>query len=113
MSEFVLESHSIKGDKVNKSITKDSIDVPSDKGKKNRSRFNETGTVKTSTTNLHGKLKRDKRENCMFCEQNVTNFPRHLFRRHDNEIDVIKVMSLKKNSIERKYLLEKIRKGGK
>lgn len=110
---LILELHGIKDDNENKSIIKD-MNIPSDKENKNkRLSFNDNGTVKTSTTNLHGKLKRDKRENCMYCEQNVTNFSRHLIRRHDNEIDVVKVMSLKKNSVERKYLLEKIRKGGK
>lgn len=75
--------------------------------------FNQTGIVKTAATNSRGKLKRDKREHCMFCEQNVTNFSRHLIRRHDKETEVVRILSLENKSVERKKLLDKIRKGGK
>ncbi|XP_028037005.1 uncharacterized protein LOC114248078 [Bombyx mandarina] len=40
------------------------------------------------------KRKWDRRNCCIFCEQLVTNFTRHLFRNHSDEIDVQKLLSI-------------------
>lgn len=54
-----------------------------------------------------------KRECCVYCETNVTNFSRHLIRTHKNEFEVNKILALPKHSKERKLLFDDIRKRGK
>lgn len=55
----------------------------------------------------------DKKDICIFCEESVTNFVRHLIRKHSEEIEVAKFTSLKKGSLERKNQINTLRKTGK
>lgn len=120
--EYVAENNKLcvgkkgkKGREFNKSNTNGSRSKEMKQTRKNykmNNKFNEKGEVKSTTTNLNGRLKRDKREHCLYCEKTITNFSRHIVRNHDNEIDVIKIMTLPKNSKERKILFDELRKKG-
>lgn len=54
----------------------------------------------------------DKRDFCLFCFENVTNFSRHLIRKHSSEIAVQQFLNMKSGSIERKNFINMIRKKG-
>lgn len=73
--------------------------------------FNASGQVNLANRNNVGKLKRDRKDNCIYCEKNVTNFPRHLTRNHGKEFDV-KLLALPKNSVKRRNLVNDIRRQG-
>ncbi|KAJ8312517.1 hypothetical protein KUTeg_009890 [Tegillarca granosa] len=51
----------------------------------------------------------DCRNAYLFCDALQTNLNRHLFRKHKNEVEVVKIVSYPKNLLERKNLLEKLR----
>lgn len=53
-----------------------------------------------------------KKHCCFYCDIIVTNFSRHLERNHDDEVEVQKILSLKKNDLQRKNLINKLRKEG-
>lgn len=53
-----------------------------------------------------------KKDVCIFCEESVTNFVRHLNRKHSEEIEVAKLLSYKKGSQERKLHIDQLRKRG-
>lgn len=48
----------------------------------------------------------------MYCEIDVTNFSRHLFRHHGDEKEVLEILSLKANDPRRKLGIQNIRKRG-
>lgn len=50
----------------------------------------------------------DKKDHCVYCKTDVSNFTRHLLRKHSNEVEVAKYASLMKGSEERKSLAEEI-----
>lgn len=54
----------------------------------------------------------DKRVLCPFCDQEITNFSRHLLRKHKNEEEVKQIASYEKLSKERLSLIELLRKRG-
>lgn len=54
----------------------------------------------------------DKRDLCLYCFQDVTNFSRHLIRRHSSKFAVKEFLALEKGSIERSKLINVIRKQG-
>lgn len=54
----------------------------------------------------------DKKDHCVYCEKDVTNFTRHLLRKHKDEIEVAKYESLPKGSKERKFAADILRKKG-
>jgi len=75
--------------------------------------FNFNGVVETSKKkNITNKRVWDKVDHCLFCENSVTNFTRHLIRKHSNEIEVIRFMALPKGSAERKTEADILRKRG-
>lgn len=75
--------------------------------------FNFNGEVeKSKKKNITNKRVWDKTDHCLFCENNVTNFTRHLLRKHNNEIEVIRFMALAKGSAERKIEADILRKRG-
>lgn len=49
---------------------------------------------------------------CFFCENEVQNFARHIFRNHKGEIEIQKILSMKTNSTERKRAIAALRKKG-
>lgn len=54
----------------------------------------------------------NKRDRCSFCDRDVTNFSRHLFRKHNTEEPVIKIMNCPKGSNERSNMINFLRKEG-
>lgn len=54
----------------------------------------------------------DKTDLCMFCFENVTNFSRHLLRKHLSEPAVKFLNDMKVGSIERKKFIDMLRKKG-
>ncbi|KAF0709040.1 Reverse transcriptase domain-containing protein, partial [Aphis craccivora] len=75
--------------------------------------FNFYGIIKTSKKkNITNKRVWDKVDHCLLCENNVTNFTRHLLRKHSNEIEVIRFMALPKGSAERKMEADILRNRG-
>lgn len=66
------------------------------------------------------KEKNDKRKNvrvrqrdfCFFCEEHVLNFARHIFRNHQPEIEVQRILALPVKSKERKNLITVLRNKG-
>lgn len=70
-------------------------------------------TVEVSKkSGLHGKRLWDKKDLCIFCDEQVTNLTRHMQRKHREEIEVAQFLSLKKGSNERKKLIDQLRKRG-
>lgn len=67
---------------------------------------------KSKKSNITNKRIWDKLDHCIFCENNVTNFTRHLLRKHKNELEVIKYEALPKGSKERSLLANSLRKRG-
>lgn len=49
---------------------------------------------------------------CLYCEELVTNFPRHLERKHPLEEDIRKILVMPKKSNERKKFLELLKNKG-
>ncbi|KAL5238144.1 hypothetical protein ACI65C_005554 [Semiaphis heraclei] len=54
----------------------------------------------------------DKTDCCIFCEKNVTNFTRHITRKHTSEIEVARYLSFPQRSKDRKILADQLRKRG-
>jgi len=75
-------------------------------------KFNFDGKVEKSKKTTSNKRVWDKKDQCVFCEKNVTNFTRHILRKHKNEIEVIKYEALPKGSVERKQYADILRKRG-
>uniref|UniRef100_A0A6P7GZ10 Uncharacterized protein LOC114344736 n=1 Tax=Diabrotica virgifera virgifera TaxID=50390 RepID=A0A6P7GZ10_DIAVI len=63
---------------------------------------------------LDGEIRKGlkKKDFCFYCESLVLNFARHTLRNHASEIEVQKILSLPPKNIERKRLLDVIRKKG-
>ncbi|CAG4968926.1 unnamed protein product [Parnassius apollo] len=64
-----------------------------------------------------GKRRWDRRNACFYCQELVTNFSRHLLRKHPNEIEVIKYKSindvdLKVRKQKRQEITDKLRNKG-
>lgn len=74
--------------------------------------FNASGEVKQASRDSFGRLKRDRRDHCLYCEKNVTNFPRHLILNHEKEVDVARISPLPKNSKTRPHPVNDIRRRG-
>lgn len=75
--------------------------------------YNLSAVIDTSRkTALSNKRIWDKKDVCIFCEEAVTNFVRHLNRKHSEEIEVAKLLSYKKGSQERKQHIDQLRKKG-
>lgn len=68
----------------------------------------ETSKKKESSNKRH----RDKKNNCIYCEKDITNFTRHLIRNHATEIEVARYISLPKGSKERAMLSNNLRNRG-
>lgn len=64
------------------------------------------------SNNTRDKRKWDKLQACIFCKELVRPYARHLLRKHKFEIEVQKLSSLTKGSLERKRCIEKLRKAG-
>ncbi|XP_072399761.1 uncharacterized protein [Diabrotica undecimpunctata] len=59
------------------------------------------------------KNSRQKRKHaCQFCCIEVGNYFRHMERHHSDQLEVQKILSVKKNSKERKTLIDKLRREG-
>ncbi|CAG9814234.1 unnamed protein product [Phaedon cochleariae] len=54
----------------------------------------------------------DKKDRCIYCDRDCTNFSRHLFRNHANEDYVCKIMQLPKGNKKRKQMIDIVRKEG-
>ncbi|KAK4880859.1 hypothetical protein RN001_004178 [Aquatica leii] len=54
----------------------------------------------------------DKKDCCPYCNLDVTNFSRHLFRNHLNEEDVKAIAALPKGNNTRKHMINFLRKQG-
>ncbi|XP_050313817.1 uncharacterized protein LOC126748539 isoform X2 [Anthonomus grandis grandis] len=54
----------------------------------------------------------DKKDQCPYCNIDVTNFSRHLLRNHFNEASVKTILSFKKGTTHRKHLIDLLRKQG-
>lgn len=54
----------------------------------------------------------NKRERCLFCNKDVTNFSRHLFRKHSNEDSVVKILAIPRGNSQRKLFIDILRKQG-
>lgn len=75
--------------------------------------YNFYGKVETSRKKLtNNKRIWDKSDNCIYCEKKITNFTRHIMKRHSTEIDVIRYIALPKGSKERKVFSDNLRKRG-
>jgi len=76
----------------------------------NPKNYNMLATVEVSTkSGLPGKRLWDKKNLCIFCEEQVTNLTRHMQRKL-KEIEVAQFLALKKGSNERKKLIDQLRK---
>lgn len=65
-----------------------------------KQKFNFATTVKTSKKkNITNNRVWDKKDHCVFCEKDVTNFTRHLLRKHKHETEVTKYESLPKRNL--------------
>ena len=56
----------------------------------------------------NGKRLFDKTQYCVYCEKPQSKLPRHLERRHGDEVEVMKIFSMPKQSRQRKILLFEI-----
>ncbi|XP_051810681.1 uncharacterized protein LOC127535832 [Acanthochromis polyacanthus] len=59
-----------------------------------------------------GSRRYNKKHHCYYCGQVVQKMSRHLLRRHQDKVEVAKVLSLPKNSKERRQQLDYIRNKG-
>lgn len=71
---------------------------------------NQTEIQESSEKSMGKRLKR--KHYCLYCNQDVANFSRHLQRNHSEEAEVQKFMSLEKKSRQRKKILDKLRRQG-
>ncbi|KAJ8967721.1 hypothetical protein NQ314_002667 [Rhamnusium bicolor] len=77
-----------------------------------------SSTVSTSdditddTNHTKNQTRIRRKHNCLFCQQNVRNFSRHLERNYDDELSVQEIMILPRNSTKRKKLINKLRHDG-
>ncbi|KAF0693056.1 Uncharacterized protein FWK35_00037737, partial [Aphis craccivora] len=75
--------------------------------------YNFNGSVETSKKKtIMNKRVWDKTDHCVYSEKDVTNFTRHILRKHKDEIEVAKYESLPKGSKERKFEADTLRKKG-
>ncbi|KAF5278702.1 hypothetical protein FQR65_LT15590 [Abscondita terminalis] len=56
--------------------------------------------------------KGNKKDRCVYCHTDVTNFSRHLFRKHANEESVLTILQLAKGDAQRKIMINYLRKEG-
>lgn len=54
----------------------------------------------------------DKKDRCVYCDKDVTNFSRHLFRKHAEEESVKKIIEVPKGDSQRKFMIDLLRKQG-
>jgi len=54
----------------------------------------------------------DRKTRCVFCDEDVTNFSRHLFRKHEKEPEVQDILKLEKSCKERHIRIGLLRKKG-
>nr|CAI5858237.1 unnamed protein product [Callosobruchus analis] len=54
----------------------------------------------------------DKRDRCIYCSLDVTNFSRHLFRKHSQEASVKNILQLPKGDSNRKKMIDLLRNDG-
>lgn len=52
----------------------------------------------------------NKTDQSVFCEKNVTNFTRHIARKHKDQMEVAKYEAFQKGSEQRKFLADSLRK---
>lgn len=62
--------------------------------------------------NTKRKRKWDRKNICVFCEKSYSKLPRHFEQKHNQEPDVAKFLSYKKNSVERKHIIKEITNKG-
>lgn len=75
--------------------------------------FNFEGCVETSKRKgVINKRVWDMKDHCLFCDKNIINFTRHLLQKHKNEIEVAKLESFSKGSMETKNQANMLRKRG-
>lgn len=55
---------------------------------------------------------KDRLDFCFFCEKDVSHFARHAIKWHEQEFEIQKILSLKKNSVERRQAFSALRKRG-
>lgn len=67
----------------------------------------ENNDLKISKISWTGNEKRkwDKRFVCLFCSKAFTQLPKHWYRKHSNEVEVARILSLEKNSSQRNILI--------
>lgn len=53
-----------------------------------------------------------RKHTCLFCDQSVGNFARHLERQHGDELAVQEFLSMDKKSLNRKKIIDKLRREG-
>ncbi|KAF0726508.1 Uncharacterized protein FWK35_00030336 [Aphis craccivora] len=110
--EFVDSSNNTVSSKVSKSLLEDESVHGDDNDMELKTiqesftrpkNYNSSAIVEVSKKNaLTNKRMWNKTESCIFCEEQITNFSRHLIRKHSEEIEVGKFLALKKGSKERK-----------
>ncbi|KAK4887496.1 hypothetical protein RN001_003767 [Aquatica leii] len=71
-----------------------------------------SGITFSISENVNGKRIRNKRNWCPYCLNAFQNMARHFEQRHENEIDVAKVLAMKKRSKERKETFSYIIRAG-
>lgn len=104
VSKSLLEDESVHGDDNDMELK--TIQEPFTRPKS----YNSSVIVEVSKKNaLTNKRMWNKTESCIFCEEQITNFSRHLIRKHSEEIEVGKFLALKKGSKERKFLIDELR----
>ncbi|CAH0555073.1 unnamed protein product [Brassicogethes aeneus] len=54
----------------------------------------------------------DKKDRCIYCNVDVTNFSRHLFRKHKDKDDIKAILKIPKGGLERKQRLNLLRNQG-
>lgn len=90
------------------------LQVPSELSEVIKKGYKFNALVETSKkSQVNNKWVWDKRDNCIYCEQNITNFTRHIIRKHSNEMDIIRFCALPKGSKEWKIFFDQLRNRGK
>ncbi|CAH0563123.1 unnamed protein product [Brassicogethes aeneus] len=75
--------------------------------------FGVIGVTKSTVEISHRKSRIwDKRDRCIYCDRDFTNFSRHLFRNHKEEESVRKIMQLPKGDQKRRQMINLLRKEG-
>jgi len=80
--------------------------------KNTKAGYNFSASVQCSRKKTINKRLWDKTDCCIYCEENVTNFTRHIIRKHASEIDVARYLSFPQGSKDRKILSDQLRKRG-